>query len=43
MLDNQECVSLARYVIDIPDFLVWMEDIPSQFYWALQVDLTGSS
>ena len=24
--------SLARYVVGIPDFLVWMEDVPSQFY-----------
>ena len=24
--------SLARYAIGIPDFLVWMEDVPSQFF-----------
>ena len=35
--------SLARYVVSIPDFLVWMEDVPSQFYYVFQTDLLGFS
>ena len=35
--------SLARYAIGIPEFLVWMEDVPSQFYSILQTDLSGFS
>ena len=31
--------SLARYAVGIPDFLVWMEDVPSQFYSVFQTDL----
>ncbi|XP_075638417.1 uncharacterized protein LOC142610490 [Castanea sativa] len=31
--------SLARYAIGILDFLVWIDDIPPQFYDVLQVDL----
>ncbi|XP_075645311.1 uncharacterized protein LOC142616321 [Castanea sativa] len=30
--DNSLAHSLARYAIGIPDFLVWMEDVPSQLY-----------
>ena len=33
--------SLARYAVGIPDFLVWMEDVPSQFYFVFQTDLSG--
>ena len=33
--------SLARYAVGIPDFLVWMEDVPSQFYSVFQTDLSG--
>ena len=40
---NSLAHSLARYAIGIPDFLVWMEDIPSQFYSILQTDLSGFS
>ena len=35
--------SLARYVVGIPDFLVWMEDVPSQFYSVFQTNLSGFS
>ena len=35
--------SLARYEIDIPDFLVWMENVPSQFTIVLQANLTNLS
>ena len=35
--------SLARYAVGIPDFLIWMEDVPSQFYSVFQTDLSGSS
>ena len=35
--------SLARYAVGIPDFLVWMEDVPSQFYYIFQTDLLGFS
>ena len=30
--DNSLAHSLARYAVGILDFLVWMEDVPSQFY-----------
>ena len=33
--------SLARYTINIPDFQVWMENVPSQFLFVLQTDLSG--
>ena len=33
--------NLARYVVSIPDFVVWMEDVPSQFQNALQADSVG--
>jgi len=33
--------SLARYAIGILDFLVWKEDVPSQFQDVLQADLLG--
>ena len=35
--------SLARYAEGIPNFLVWMEDIPSQFYSVFQTNLSGFS
>ena len=35
--------SLARYAVDILDFLVWIEDVPSQFYSVFQTDLSGFS
>ena len=41
--DNNLAHSLAKYAIGIPDFLVWMEDSPSQFYSILQTDLSGFS
>jgi len=34
-------LSLARYAISIPDFLVWMEDVPPQFHVFVQADLEG--
>ena len=40
---KRECNSiahvLARFAINIPDFLVWMEDVPPQFHFVLQADL----
>ena len=33
--------NLARYAVSIPDFLVWMEEVPSQFQNVLQVDFVG--
>lgn len=33
--------SLARHAIGISDFLVWIEDNPSQFQDVLQADLLG--
>ena len=33
--------NLARYAISIPDFLVWMEAVPSQFQNGLQADYVG--
>ena len=39
--DNSLAHSLARYVVGILDFLVWMEDVPSQFYYVFQTDLSG--
>ena len=41
--DNSLAHSLARYAIGILDFLVWMEDVPSQFYFVFQTDLSGFS
>ena len=35
--------SMARYVVGIPDFLVWMEYIPPQFHDVLQANLLGLS
>ena len=35
--------SLARYVINIPDYLVWMEDVLPQFHYIVQADLDGLS
>ena len=43
MEGNSLAYSLARYAIGIPEFLVWMEDVPSQFYSILQTDLSGFS
>ena len=33
--------NLARYAVRIPDFLVWMEEVPSQFQNVLQADSLG--
>ncbi|XP_065620941.1 uncharacterized protein LOC136063873 [Quercus suber] len=33
--------NLARYAVSIPDFLVWMEEVPSQFQYVLQADSVG--
>ena len=35
--------SLARYALDILDFLVWMKNVPPQFHDILQADLLGLS
>ena len=31
--------SLARYAINIPYFLVWIEDVPPQFHFVVQANL----
>ena len=36
---NTLTYGLARYAAGIPDFLVWMDDVPLQFHDILQVDL----
>ena len=36
---NSMAHSLTRYAIGIPDFLVWMEDVPPHIRSVLQVDL----
>ena len=33
--------NLARYVVSIPNFVVWMKDVPSQFQNVLQADSVG--
>ena len=33
--------NLARYAVSIPNFIVWMEDVPSQFRNVLQADSVG--
>ena len=33
--------NLARYAVRIPDFLVWIEKVPSQFQNVLQADSLG--
>ena len=38
---NSVAHSLARYAVNIPDYLVWMEDIPPQFHFVVQADLDG--
>ena len=38
---NSVSHSLARYAINIPDYLVWMEDVPPQFHSIVQADLDG--
>jgi len=40
---NRLAHSLARLAVGIPDFLVWMEDIPPQCYSVFQTDLSGLS
>ena len=40
---NSLAHSLVRYAVGIPDFLVWMEDVPPQFYYVLQTDLSDFS
>ena len=36
---NSMAHSLTRYAIGIPDFLVWMEDVPPHIWSVLQIDL----
>ena len=38
---NSLAHSLVRYAVSIPDFLVWMEDVPSKFFSVLQTNLSG--
>ena len=38
---NNVAHSLARFVIDISDFSMCMEDVSPQFFPVLQVDLAG--
>ena len=40
---NRLAHSQARYAVGIPDFLVRMEDVLSQFYSTFQTDLSGFS
>ena len=40
---NSMAHSLAKYALRIPDFLVWMEDVPPQLHSVLQADLEGFS
>ena len=40
---NKVAHSLARYVIDIPNFLVWMEDVPLHFTIILHANLANLS
>ena len=39
--DNSVAHNLARYAISIPNFLVWMEDIPPHIQHFVQADLAG--
>ena len=45
LYSHTECNSvahgLARFTVNIPDFLIWMEDVPPQFHSVLQVDLAN--
>ena len=38
---NNVAHSLTRHSIDILDFLVWIEDVPPQFFHVLQADLAS--
>ena len=38
---NLVAYSLAKYVIGIPDFLVYMNDVPSHFHYVFQANLVG--
>ena len=38
---NSIAHNLARYAISIPNFLVWMEDIPPHIQYFVQADLAG--
>ena len=38
---NSVAHSLSKYAIDISNFLVWIEDIPTQFHAVFQIDLEG--
>ena len=40
---NKVAYCLARHVINVLDLAIWMEDIPPQFVFVLQVDLVGFS
>ena len=39
---NSLAHGLARHAIGIPDFLVWMEDVPPHLYSVVQADLRGA-
>ena len=45
LYSHTECNSVAhglvRFTVNIPDFLVWVEDVPPQFHSVLQVDLAN--
>ena len=36
---NKVVHSLAKYVVHISDFIVWMDDVPPQFLNVIQADL----
>ena len=38
---NRLAHNLARYGIDIPNFLVWIKDVPPQFAVVLQTNLAN--
>ena len=38
---NSVAHNLARYAISIPNFLVWMENIPPHIQHFVQADLAG--
>ena len=37
--DNSVAHNLAKYALRIPDFQVWMEDVPSHIIQFLQLDV----
>ena len=38
---NSVAHSLAKHALNIQDFLLWMEETPTQVFHVLQVDLAG--